>query len=165
VGARGGAFVTAPNSSRVGEGLADLLSLSAVSPTDVTEVRFILELGLVPLVCERATEQDVEDLRAMCRRARAALKQGSYSMDMSAEFHLRVAEATHNAALVMLVESFRGPLRMSLEAAHERAPQMGSRGVKEHEAFVDAIAAGDVTEATEIMRRHLRRTASRIAPS
>src|ERR1700722_11471825 len=47
VGARGGAFVTAPSSNRVGEGLADLLTLSVVSAANVTEVRLILEVGIV----------------------------------------------------------------------------------------------------------------------
>src|ERR1700747_1445211 len=62
VGARGGAFVTAPSSDRVGESLADLLTLSVISAADVTEVRMMLEAGIVPLVCERATEQDLADL-------------------------------------------------------------------------------------------------------
>src|ERR1700743_1352915 len=56
VGARGGAFVTAPSSNRVGEGLTDLLSLSVITTTDITEIRMVLETGIVPLVCERATE-------------------------------------------------------------------------------------------------------------
>src|ERR1700748_363391 len=42
VGARGGAFVTAPSSDRVGEGLADLLTLSVISAAYVTEVRMML---------------------------------------------------------------------------------------------------------------------------
>src|SRR5579875_3834054 len=44
VGARGGAFVTAPTSDRVGENLADLLTLSVISAADVTEVRMVLEV-------------------------------------------------------------------------------------------------------------------------
>jgi DNA-binding FadR family transcriptional regulator len=163
VGARGGAFVTAPDRTRVGEGLTDLLTMSAVSAADVTEVRFILELGLVPLVCERADDDDLEALREICRQARAdARRNRSYSMDLSAQFHVRVAESTHNAAVAMLVESFRGPLLMSLEAAHDRAPDMGKLGVREHEQFVDAIAARDPERATEIMREHLARTARRV---
>src|ERR1700754_1569512 len=102
VGARGGAFVTAPSSDRVGESLADLLTLSVISAADVTEVRMMLEAGLVPLVCERATEEDLADLEAICQRSEAALAAGDYSMDMSLEFHIRVAESTHNPAVVML---------------------------------------------------------------
>ncbi|MBO0831188.1 MAG: FadR family transcriptional regulator [Actinobacteria bacterium] len=163
VGARGGAFVTAPDRARLGEGLADLLTMSAVSAADVTEARFILELGLVPLVCERATDADIEALRQICRDARAEARRTSvYSMDLSAQFHVRVAESSHNAAVAMLVESFREPLLMSLEAAHDRAPEMGQLGVREHEQFVTAIAARDAERASQIMRRHLARTAQRV---
>lgn len=162
VGARGGAFVTAPSSNRVGEGLTDLLTLSVISAADVTEVRLILEVGIVPLVCERATEEDLVDLEKICERAQVALRDGEYSMRMSLEFHARVAHATHNPALEMLVESFRGPILMSLEQAREVAPDMGEVGTKEHEQFVEAIRRRDAAEATRLMRVHLTRTANRV---
>ena len=79
VGARGGAFVTAPSSNRVGEGLADLLTLSVISAANVTEVRLILEVGIVPLVCERATEDDLAELEKICERSEAALRNGDYT--------------------------------------------------------------------------------------
>src|ERR1700722_13000460 len=132
VGARGGAFVTAPSSDRVGEGLADLLTLSVISATDVTEVRMILEVGIVPLVCERATEEDLAELDAICERADQALRDKNYTMDMSLEFHTRVAAAPHTPAVSMLVDSFRGPILMSLMQASSTAPEMGALGTKEH---------------------------------
>ena len=162
VGARGGAFVTAPSSNRVGEGLADLLTLSVISASDVTEVRMILEVGIVPLVCERATEDDLAELEKICQRSEAALRDGDYSMDMSLEFHARVAQATHNPALEMLVESFRGPILMSLQEAREVAPEMGGLGTKEHERFVEAVRRRDADAASRIMREHLTRTAQRV---
>jgi GntR family transcriptional repressor for pyruvate dehydrogenase complex len=164
VGARGGAFVTAPSSDRVGEGLADLISLSALGPAEVTEARLILELGLVPLVCERATERDIEDLREICARAQASAEQhfGIYSMEMSAEFHFRTAVASHNAAVQMLAETFRRPLLRSLEVAHDLAPDMGRVGQGEHLAFIDAVEARDADTASRIMSAHLGRTAQRV---
>lgn len=162
VGARGGAFVTAPSSDWVGEGLTDLLFMSVVSAADVTEVRLILEVGIVPLVCERATDEDLVELEKICARAQEALRAGEYSMDMSLEFHARVAQATHNPALEMLVESFRGPILMSLQEAHEAAPEMGHVGTEEHELFIQAVRRRDVDGASRIMREHLTRTAGRV---
>lgn len=164
VGARGGAFVTAPSSGRIGDGLADMLSLSVISAANVTEVRLILEVGIVPLLCERATEEDLEDLERMCALSREALSRSGYSTDMSAEFHVRVARATHNPALALLVESFRGPILMSLEQARASAPEMGELGTEEHEQFVAAVRKRDPEQAMRIMREHLGRTAQRVGP-
>jgi DNA-binding GntR family transcriptional regulator len=63
----------------------------------------------------------------------------------------------------MLVHSFHGPLLMSLREASDRVPLMGQRGVYEHRDLVEAIAARDALPATEIMHRHLSRTARRLA--
>jgi GntR family transcriptional regulator, transcriptional repressor for pyruvate dehydrogenase complex len=161
VGARGGAFVTAPSSHRVGEGIADLLSMSSLAPADVTEARMVLELGIIPMVCERAVAEDIADLREICARARNALGDDDYQLSLSTEFHVRVAQAAHNGAIELLVKSLREAMLMSLAHAHEGTP-MGETGVREHIAFVDAIEARDVAKATAIMSEHLRRTAERV---
>ncbi len=163
VGAHGGAFVTTPSQARLGEGLADLLKLSPLTAAEVTEARMVFELGIVPLVVERATKEDIEDLRGICDRQKAALKNDTYSVALSAEFHIRVAACTHNPAIEMLVESFHGPLLMSLKEAKTRAPLMGRKGATEHARFVDAVALGNTHVATDIMRAHLQRTADRVA--
>ncbi|WP_375490572.1 FadR/GntR family transcriptional regulator [uncultured Jatrophihabitans sp.] len=163
VGARGGAFVTTPSSSTIGSGLAELISLSPLTAAEVTEARQIVELGIIALVVDRATDDDIAELRAMMKDHQAALRNGEYGMAMSAAFHVRVAACTHNAAIEMLVHSFHGPLLMSLREAQVAAPLMGHKGTKEHRAFVEAIAERDATKATEIMRTHLSRTARRVA--
>jgi DNA-binding FadR family transcriptional regulator len=162
VGARGGAFVTAPSSDTVGEGLADLLTLSVISAADVTEVRMVLEVGIVPLICERATEADLVELETICERADQALRDKEYTMDMSLEFHARVAEAAHNPAVSMLIDSFRGPILMSLQQAKNTAPEMGTVGTKEHKRFVEAVRLRDAAAASSIMAEHLARTAKRL---
>jgi DNA-binding FadR family transcriptional regulator len=165
VGAHGGAFVTAPTSARVGEGISDLLTLSVVTPAEVTEARQVLELGIVPLVCERADEQDIADLLEICDRADAALHSAqTYPVSLSAEFHTRMARATHNPAIEMFAQSFHGPMLTSLLRAQEEDPQVGVVGTAEHREFVMAVQARDAAAAQEIMRRHLARTADRLKP-
>jgi GntR family transcriptional regulator, transcriptional repressor for pyruvate dehydrogenase complex len=163
VGARGGAFVTTPTSDRLGAGLADLLALSPMTATEVTEARLVFELGIVPLVVERATAADVAALRDLTDEHLRWSRVGKYTMDMSAAFHTAVGAATHNNAVAMLVRSFHRPLLMSLREAHTLAPEMGVTGVTEHAAFVDAIAARDLPGAEEIIRTHLGRTIHRLS--
>ena len=162
VGARGGAFVTAPSSRLVGEGISDLITLASLTAVEVTEARMVFELGIVPLVCERATEQDISALYEICDRSSEALQGDDYPLELSAEWHTRYAQAAHNRAIAMLVESLHGPLLMSLERAREAAPMHGRRGVQEHRALVDALAAGECERATGLMRTHLARTADRL---
>lgn len=163
VGARGGAFVTAPSSRFVGEGISDLITLASLTAVEVTEARMVFELGIVPLVCERATMEDIDALYEICDRSSAALEGDEYPLALSAEWHARYAQAAHNRAVAMLVESLHGPLLMSLERAREVAPLHGRHGVEEHRELVDAIAKGSVKKATDLMRTHLSRTAERLA--
>lgn len=162
VGAHGGAFVTAPTSERVGEGISDLLSLSVLTPAQITEARQVLELSLVPLVCERADEQDIADLFEICDRADAALSDGEYPVSLSAEFHTRLAQATHNPAIEMFAQSFHGPMLLSLMRAQEEDPQVGIKGSEEHRRLVEAVRDRDAEAAQRIMSEHLARTAERL---
>jgi GntR family transcriptional repressor for pyruvate dehydrogenase complex len=158
LGAHGGAYVTAPTTGRVGEGITDLLSMSGLSAAEVTEARAVVELGVIPLVVARATDEELADLLALCDEAARARDADTYTVTMSFDFHLQVAAAAHNPAIVMLMQSFREPVLMSLrEAQHE-----GRQGVAEHRAFVEAVRARDAAQAQVIMTDHLQRTARRV---
>jgi GntR family transcriptional regulator, transcriptional repressor for pyruvate dehydrogenase complex len=162
VGARGGAFVTAPAPRIAGENIANMLALATVTPAEVTEARIIFELGIMPLVCRRATEEDLAALDAICGRSESTLRTDTYSVELSAEFHVRLARCSHNSAVEMLVDSFQDALLMSLERAKAVAPDMGRKGVAEHREIVNAVAARDCATAQEIMTQHLGRTAERL---
>jgi len=159
VGARGGAFVTAPAPQLVGEGFADMLLLADVDAAHVTEVRMIFELGLLDLACMRATEEDVAALLDVCDRADAA---SVYDPALSAEFHAQLARCTHNDALVLFAEAMRAPLASSLHAARAADPDAGRVGSLEHRAIAVAVGARDAAAARRIMAEHLGRTASRV---
>lgn len=161
VGSHGGAFLTSPSAERLGLGLADLISLAPVTAHNVTEARFIVELGTLPLAVERATEEDIAALFAMVEQAEQAVKAGQYNVELSAAFHTRIAQCTHNPAIEMLMQSFHGPMRMSLEESHISAP-MGKQGVAEHRRLAEAIEARDLEAARTVMTEHLGRTAERV---
>lgn len=162
LGARGGAFLTTPSAERLGADLADLISLAPLTPVNVTEARIVIEMGILPVVVERATDEDIAAMLEIVEESAEALKNDSYTMGMSAAFHIRVAACTHNPAIEMLVHSFHGPLLMSLEEAHALAPVMGRKGTDEHRKLAESIARRDLKEAEFVMRTHLNRTATRV---
>jgi DNA-binding GntR family transcriptional regulator len=61
----------------------------------------------------------------------------------------------------MLVQSFHGPLLMSLAESHQSAP-MSSRGIDEHRKLAQAIKDRDLAAALEVATTHLDRTARRV---
>src|SRR3954462_13654531 len=99
VGARGGAFVTVPSGSLVGQTMSDMMLMSAVTPEDIVEARLMVELGTVSLACARATDDDLKRLRALCERGEAELAAKTYTRELSWEFHSLLAEAAHNPAV------------------------------------------------------------------
>src|ERR1051325_284495 len=81
VGARGGAFVTVPTGSIVGQTLSDMMMMSAVTPEDIVEARLVVELGTVTLACARATEDDLAALNDLAERSQAALAAKTYTRE------------------------------------------------------------------------------------
>src|ERR687888_570668 len=76
VGARGGAFVTVPSGSVVGQTMSDMMMMQAISPEDIVEARLVVELGTVTLACARATDEDLTRLHDFSLRADEALAAG-----------------------------------------------------------------------------------------
>jgi GntR family transcriptional regulator, transcriptional repressor for pyruvate dehydrogenase complex len=159
VGARGGAFVASPTKERLGEGLAELMTLAPLTPANITEARTVIEVGILPFVVERATEPDIAALRHIVDEGYDALSRDAYTMVLSAKFHVAIAACAHNPAIEMLVQSFHGPMLLSLRQAQIVAPAMGRRGTDEHAALVDAIERRDIQAAIDVMTTHLDRTA------
>lgn len=99
----------------------------------------------------------------MCDEHAKAMRKGEYTMELSTAFHIRLAACTPDRAIEMLVESFHGPMLMSLREAQALEPTtVGRRGTKEHRELVEAIAARDTEAASALMRTGLGRTAAQV---
>jgi DNA-binding FadR family transcriptional regulator len=155
VGARGGAFVTAPTGSKVAQTMSDMM-VSATTPEDIVEARLIVELGTVTLACARATDDDLARLRELCERGREALAAGNYTRELSWDFHGQLAQAAHNGAVGGLTQSFRSSLSM-----HPLRVREGARAheltVEEHLRIVEALDRRDGRAARNEMADHLLR--------
>jgi DNA-binding FadR family transcriptional regulator len=157
VGAAGGAFVTAPSTQIVGQGISDMLVMSAVDPDEIAEARLILELGTVALAVERATEEDIAGLREHVEQAARAFAEGKYDPIHAREFHALLARAAHNRAIDLVASTFGGPLSMHPVREREPAEWSHERTIDEHSRLVEALEERDEPRARQIMSEHLRR--------
>jgi GntR family transcriptional regulator, transcriptional repressor for pyruvate dehydrogenase complex len=90
------------------------------------------------------------------------VKNGSCPLTVAAEFHCRVVQASHNAAIALLAGSFY-QRELSLAAAvDDQHPESGVAAQRAHRRLVTAIADRDAEKATRIMGSHLRRTAREV---
>jgi DNA-binding FadR family transcriptional regulator len=156
LGARGGAFVTAPNGSVVAQTMSDMVMMSAVTPEDIVEARLLVELGTVTLACARATGDDLERLRDICELGADELREGSYRRERSWEFHSLLAHAAHNGAVEGLTQSFRSTLSLRPVQAREGA-KANAATVAEHLRIIDALERRDPDAARREMADHLLR--------
>jgi DNA-binding FadR family transcriptional regulator len=156
VGARGGAFVTVPTGSIVGQTMSDMMMMSAVTPEDIVEARLVVELGTVTLACARATNEDIARMREHVEQAAEAIRAKSYTREMSWDFHALVADAAHNGAIEGLTHSFRSSLSMHPIRTREGA-RAHALSVEEHERIFAAIEVHDGDTARREMAKHLLR--------
>jgi DNA-binding FadR family transcriptional regulator len=136
--------------------MGDMIAMSAISPQDIVEARLVVELGTVTLACARATDEDVERLRELDDRAHRMLADGTYTRELSWDFHSLVAAAAHNGAVDGLTQSFRSTLSLHPirtregTASHERT-------VEEHRRILEALERRDGATARVEMAKHLMR--------
>ncbi|MET0218591.1 MAG: FCD domain-containing protein [Burkholderiales bacterium] len=159
---RGGGFaindVSAPT---ITDPLVHLIHRHPRAAADVLEVRHGIEAVTAVFAAQRATAADVKKLRqalaVIDARGRDSDALGEAEAD--AEFHLAVAEASHNVALVHIVRSIFNLLRKSVYYSRIILirEQGGNRDLLrgQHRAIMDAIVARDPEAARAAANLHL----------
>lgn len=127
---------------------------------EILEVRAALESLAARRAAERATAQDVRELRAILRDMRAHRERGDLMAvsDANAALHRRILEISgHETA-----RRLSGTLMSQIVRFQYRTvllPGRSDRSLREHTAIVQAIAAANGDMAERAMRRHLSQVA------
>ncbi len=144
--------------ARVGDGTyvrvtseleAVLLRRAATTrPTDVLELRAVLEEHAAGLAAERRSAAEAAELRELLAAARASNHTGSMTQIAAADgaFHRAVVRASGNELLVEIYEHL-GSAVSALLAGLSWDGEIATEHDHWHGALVDAIAAGDAVAA------------------
>jgi GntR family transcriptional repressor for pyruvate dehydrogenase complex len=122
---------------------------------DVCETRLLLETELAALAAERRTPDDEVMLRELVAKGRDELKRGGKQYSKSdLDFHIAVANCSHNNLLPRLLLDIRGLLVEWIRKSHE-LPGVRENAQQQHESILDAILLGEPERARQEMRSHL----------
>ncbi|MEO5701583.1 MAG: FadR/GntR family transcriptional regulator [Casimicrobiaceae bacterium] len=138
----------------------------AAGPFELLRARYVIEAECAALAAKSATTAHVAAIEAALAAMHAEMAGADQPLDADRLFHLRIAEATGNGALVavvkMLWEERTGALYQQLEH-HYDSPQLWVAALAEHRAIVKAIADHDAEAARKTMQRHLNQAYKRFS--
>ncbi len=127
---------------------------------ELTEARLLFEGEAAALAATTITDEQLAELEAILGEM-AEENEGEYKGEQAdRRFHVAIAQATRNSAIVSVVENlwdirYRSPLCRHMLS---RARQVGVKPrIDEHRLLLDALAAHDPQAARGAMRKHLER--------
>src|SRR5690242_9628215 len=107
MGKGGGARIAAGNPSLFAEALAVQLYLTGVSPAEILDAQRAAECMAVELAAERATAAELERLDQLLTDAEMKATDTAAFTRSCRDFHVAIAEASHNRVLVVQLVSLQ----------------------------------------------------------
>jgi DNA-binding FadR family transcriptional regulator len=133
----------------------------------VMELRTGIEIEAAGLAAERRTPATKKRMQSAYDAIQSAIKRGENGVDEDFAFHASVAAAAANPQFLRFLEYLGRVIipRQSLGVSATRSPVEQKSYLekiqKEHRDILDAILAGDVSQARAAMRRHMLNSRSR----
>jgi DNA-binding FadR family transcriptional regulator len=139
--------------------LPDVHALEGAGPFENLEARQMIEPQVAALASQRASKTTIVQLADALAMMRSEHAQGREADASDHRFHVVLAEATGNSALVSICDSLwraQSDSRIWQEIhAHMRMEDYRSVWLKDHEAIFEAVSAGNARQASAAMTRHL----------
>jgi len=147
-----------------GDGASEVEAASG--PFELLRARWVVEGECAALAAKSARKAQIAVIEEALDAMHKDMASGRQPLNADRLFHLRIAEATGNGALVHVVrllwEERTGPLYKQLEH-HYDSPQLWQAALAEHRAVLKAIAARDSAAARTAMQRHLNQAYKRFS--
>lgn len=125
----------------------------------VHEVRVAIEVAVARSASERATAEDVDELRRAHHHMEAVADDVETASVADLEFHRTVAKITHNELYSVMLDSI-GDVLLDVRRATIGIPGRPGKASRYHQEILDRIAARDPDGAERAMRAHLDESVS-----
>jgi GntR family transcriptional repressor for pyruvate dehydrogenase complex len=159
VGAGGGARIAQGNARVFAEALAVQLDLTGVSVTEIMDAQRAIECLAAELAAVNATAEDHARLRELNAETERRIDDVTAFTRLGREFHLAVAEASHNRVLVVQLISLQ---HVSWPAQNPTlTPQVAQRILDVHRELASLIEMRDPAGARRLMDDHVKMIGAR----
>jgi GntR family transcriptional repressor for pyruvate dehydrogenase complex len=125
--------------------------LAPAGVLDLLELRAILEASIVELATERATPEDLAAVERVLDAGATSVHDPNLFADFLQEYHLGLAAAAHNAALVQLTAALNDLFRHR-RVSMGTSPETNQRSFEQHRQVVAAIRARQLATARSAVR-------------
>ena len=127
---------------------------------ELAETRLFLEVNILPVVIERAGEEDFNRLEEAVQRLRQGFEEKDQAACVSADvaFHQTLFEASKNRVLTNfagIMKEFFADVRRGMFASDMSSPEGRLKVIREHQAICDAVRRKDAQKAQALMYAHL----------
>jgi GntR family transcriptional regulator, transcriptional repressor for pyruvate dehydrogenase complex len=154
MGAGGGARIARGNPRLFAEALAVQLELTGVEVREIMDAQRAIECVAAELAAEHATPEDLAKLRRLLDESEAHIDDADRLTRVSSDFHLAVAEASHNRVLVAELISLQ---HVSWPSRNRTlTPPVARHIVDVHRELADLIEARDAVAARRLMDDHVK---------
>jgi GntR family transcriptional repressor for pyruvate dehydrogenase complex len=159
VGSGGGARISRGNTRLFAEALAVQLDLAGVPVGEIMDAQRAIECLAAELAAANSTADDHARLRALIAEAERMIDDVGAFTRSSREFHLAVAEASHNRVLVVQLISLQ---HVSWPAHNPTlTPTVAQHVLTTHKELASLIEARDAAGARQLMDEHVKMIAAR----
>ncbi len=154
MGKGGGARVARGNPRLFAEALAVQLDLTGVTAAEIMDAQRAIECLAAELAAENATDEDFSRLRQLVADADASMGDVARFTELGAEFHLAVAEASHNRVLVVQLISLQ---HVSWPRRNPTLTRNVMRRIQDiHKELLGLIEIRDAAGARKLMDDHVK---------
>jgi GntR family transcriptional repressor for pyruvate dehydrogenase complex len=147
-------FVKSMTSERMQDPLSLLIKTDTQKIFDLIEVRKAMEAWSAFHAAQRATEEDIEQLEFIIKEMKAAFEQGRNWEKEDADFHLAIAQATHNTIQTHIMSTIYDLLRESVARVFTDRAKV-KKLLHQHDRIFGAIKNHSPEKARDRTLEHL----------
>lgn len=146
-----GTYAVGSRQGAIARALGTLLTLGEATLLEIHDLRRSIEVEVGAQAALKRTDKDIAALQWAIQAMEDTKSSRHNALDADLAFHLAMAGASHNGALIAAITGVREVLR---ELIAERVIDL-EEALNQHRVILDRIIAGDAEAAREAVSRHM----------